>query len=165
MAGPPLGRAISAGPRLPDLLAALAVGGLMTFMLLANSTMAAATSPLFSSLAAHGVGAVAAGLVLGALRLRRGQGAPAPGESVPRWAYLGGLSGAVTVMLTSYTANSELALTGTLALGLAGQVALALLCDRFGLLGLARRRLTRHDALSLGLICAGTVLVIHARGV
>lgn len=135
----------------------------MTLMLLANSTMAAATTPLFSSLAAHGVGAVAAALVLAGLRLRR-RVAPGAGVArVPLWAYLGGLSGAVTVMLTSYTANSGLALTGTLALGLAGQVALALLFDRFGLLGLARRRLRRNDLISLGLIIAGTLLVIVAR--
>lgn len=139
----------------------------MTLMLLANSTMAAATTPLFSSLAAHGVGALAAALVLVGLRLRRrvapGSAGASAAARVPLWAYLGGLSGAVTVMLTSYTANSGLALTGTLALGLAGQVALALLFDRFGLLGLARRRLRRNDLISLGLIIAGTLLVIFAR--
>lgn len=146
-----------------DILAALLTGGLLTFMVLLNGLMAAHTTPFFASLAAHGTGTAAAGLVLAVLALT-GPGRRAVGGRAPLWAYLGGLSGAVTVMLTSVTVNSALALTGTLALGLAGQVGFGLVCDRFGLFGLARRDPTPRDLAALGLIGAGALLVIFAGG-
>ncbi|WP_138472584.1 DMT family transporter [Poseidonocella sp. HB161398] len=150
-------------PRAAEILAALGAGGLLTLMLLANSTMAAHAGPLFSSLAAHGTGTVVAAALLLLGRRRRAVPPAAPGR-VPLWAYLGGVSGALTVILTSWTANSGLALTGTLALGLAGQVVLALAFDMTGALGLARRRPEPRELGALGLILAGTVLVILTRG-
>ena len=80
----------------------------------------------------------------------------------PFWAYLGGLSGAVTVMLTSITVNSVLALSGTLALGLAGQVVYGLLADRFGLLGMTRRTPSAQDIGALVLILSGSLLIIFS---
>lgn len=155
-------------PRPVEILAALATGGLLTLMLLCNSAIAAHTSPLFSSLSAHGVGTIAAILALGLMRGRPKRRTPKTPvmarPRVPLWAYLGGVSGAITVMLTSAAANSDLALTGTLALGLVGQVALALLFDRFGMMGIARRLPSRNDLISLVLIIAGTLLIIFARG-
>lgn len=150
-------------PRSIEIVAALATGGLLTLMLLCNAAIAAHTSPLFSSLSAHAVGTVAAILALAALR-RGAPAAPAKMPRAPLWAYLGGVSGAITVMLTSSAANSELALTGTLALGLVGQIALALTFDRFGMMGLPRRLPGRNDLISLALIVAGTLLIIFARG-
>jgi transporter family-2 protein len=70
----------------------------------------------------------------------------------------------VTVIATSVTVNSALALSGTLALGLAGQVSFGLAADRFGLFGLAARRLTWRDAGVLALIVAGSLLIIFGRG-
>ncbi|MFC3059881.1 DMT family transporter [Paenirhodobacter populi] len=150
-------------PRPVEICAALATGGLLTFMLFSNSTMAAYTTPLFSSLVAHGVGTVAAAVALVLIGALWRPGASSKGVRAPLWAYLGGVSGALTVMLTSMTANSPLALTGTLALGLVGQVVLALVFDRFGVMGL-RRMPTRNDLMSLGLIVAGTLLIIFSRG-
>lgn len=144
-----------------DLLIAFGTGGLLTLMVLFNGQMGAATTPFFSSLAAHGTGTVAAMLVLGLFALRRA--APAANGKAPWWSYLAGLSGAVTVMLTSYTVNSSLALSGTLALGLAGQVVFGLLADRFGLFGLfglPQRRPRQRDLTALTLIVAGSLLII-----
>lgn len=152
--------------RAGEIAVALATGGLLTFMVLLNGLMASYTTPFFASLAAHGTGTVAAGLALIAVwGLRPGPRGPdrvAPRGRAPLWAYLGGLSGAVTVMLTSITVNSALALTGTLALGLAGQVVFGLVCDRYGLLGLARRMPAPRDLAALGLIAAGALLIIFA---
>ncbi|MFH5774916.1 DMT family transporter [Paracoccus broussonetiae] len=159
--------ATARAPRPIEIVAALATGALLTFMLLSNSIMAAHTTPLFSSLTAHAVGSVVAGAALIGARLwRRGRGSapPRPRGNVPLWAYLGGISGALTVMLTSSTANSALALTGTLAIGLAGQVVLALIFDCLGAMGLERRLPRRQDLLALVAIIAGTMLIIHARG-
>ena len=156
----------AARPRLTEIAAALATGGLLTFMLLCNSAMAAATTPLFSSLAAHGVGTVVAAAALAVIWLTRGARAARPNgpRRTPLWAYLGGVSGALTVMVTSYTANSALALTGTLALGLAGQVVLALIFDMTGAMGVKRRLPTLTELGALGAILAGTALIILARG-
>lgn len=145
-----------------DLGLAFASGGLLTLMVLFNGEMGRFTTPLFSSWAAHATGTVAALLALAiALVMRRGQRRAAR-TPAPFWAYLAGLSGAATVMLTSMTVNSPLALSGTLALGLAGQAGFALVTDRFGWFGLPVRRPTARDIAALALILAGSFLVIFA---
>ena len=160
----PTDQAITPVPQMRprDLLAAFGTGGLLTLMVLFNGDLAHHTTPLFSSLAAHGTGTVAALLALALLTRQRHQNQPLPPP--PLWAYAGGLSGAVTVMLTSISVNSALALSGTLALGLAGQVLFGLLADRFGLFGFARRRPTARDLGALALIVAGSVIIIFLGG-
>ncbi len=151
----------SRAPGPGDHLLAFGSGGILTLMTLFNGQVASATSALFASLAAHGIGGLAALAVLALLRPARSAGAP----PAPLWAYLGGLSGAATVVLTSVAVNSPLALSGTIALGLAGQAAFALAADRFGFLGLARRAVTRTDLAAVALVLAGSGLIILARGV
>jgi bacterial/archaeal transporter family-2 protein len=145
--------------RLLDLAAAFGTGGLLSLMVLYNGTLAFHTTPFFSSLAAHATGTVAALLLL-ALLPRARSGAALP--PAPLWAYLGGLSGAVTVILTGAAMNTVLALTGTLALGLAGQVAFSLAADRWGLFGLPRRRPTARDLGAIALIAAGSLAIIYS---
>ncbi len=147
-------------PRPLHLLAAFASGGLLTFAVFINAEAGRYGGALYSSWLAHGTGTLAAILVLALLRLRRRPAErPASGKA-PLWDYLGGISGAATVMLTSTSVNTPLALAGTLALGLAGQVAFSLAADRWGLFGLPRRRLTRRDAGAVVLIVAGSLLII-----
>lgn len=139
------------------LLAALGTGGLLSLMALCNAEVGRHGGPLAASLAPHATGTAAAALALLALR---GQGRPGKAPPVPPWASLGGLSGALTVMLTSVTAPTPLGLSGTLALGLLGQVAFGLAADRWGLLGLPRRRATARDAAVPALILAGSAILI-----
>lgn len=158
---------LSAPQRLFDLALALASGGLLTMMVYLNGAMAEATSAVFSSVAAHVTGTGAALLALAAGRLRRRAAQPValPGPArspAPLWAYFAGLSGAVTVMLTSTTVNSALALSGTLALGLAGQAGFAVLSDRFGFFGLPRRRPDASELAALVLVLAGSALIIFS---
>lgn len=135
-------------------------GGLLAVMLLLNGTLGAATNATFASLVAHSSGAVVAVAVL--LFLPRVPPRwPIWRAGAPIWAYLGGLSGALTVIVTALAMNSALALSGTLALGLAGQAGFALLADRLGLLGLPVRRPQARDLLALALILVGSVLVIR----
>jgi transporter family-2 protein len=146
-------------PRKADTLAlalALGSGGLLTLMVLFNGTMGLATTPIFSSLAAHATGTVAAALILAT---RHSTHAP-NATPAPVWAYLAGLSGALTVVLTSTTVNTPLALGGTIALGLAGQSAFALAADRWGWFGLPRRRPGLADYLGAALVLAGSALII-----
>lgn len=142
-------------PRAAHLLAALGSGGLLTLMVLCNAEVTRHAGPLMGSLLPHATGTAAAGLALALLARRGGRGGTAPA-----WAYLGGLSGAVTVMLSSLAANTALALSGTLALGLVGQAAFGLAADRWGLLGLPRRRATPRGLLSLALILGGSAALI-----
>lgn len=145
------------------LLAAFASGGLLTLAVFVNGEAGRFGGAMFSSWLAHGTGTVVAVIFLAVIW--RGQRAAAAEASArigkaPLWAYVGGLCGAVTVMLTSTSVNSPLALAGTLALGLAGQVVLSLAADFWGLLGLPRRRLDLRDAGAVILIAAGSLLII-----
>lgn len=86
------------------LLIAFGTGGLLTLMVFFNGELGHYGNPLFASWAAHGTGTVAAILFL--LYRRRPATEPQPKPAAPFWAYLGGISGALTVMLTSTTVNS-----------------------------------------------------------
>lgn len=142
------------------LLAAFGTGGLLTTMVFFNGELGRYGNALFSSWAAHGTGTVAAALFLAVLYRQRKPAPDRPAGKIPLWAYLGGISGAATVMLTSTTVNSPLALSGTLALGLAGQVVFSLAADRWGLFGLAKRTPGPRDLAALALIVAGSALII-----
>ncbi len=144
-------------------LIAFASGGLLTLMVLLNGQWAVHGTALLSSWMAHGTGAVAALVFIGTLMAFGRRMAP-DRPSAPKWAYLGGLSGAVTVMLTSTTVNGPLALAGTLALGLVGQAAYSILADRFGWFGLPVRPITGRDWAALALILGGSFLVIFSGG-
>lgn len=142
------------------LLAAFGTGGLLTLMIHFNGELGRYGNALFSSWAAHGTGTVAALLFLAILYRGRRATADKPAGKAPLWAYLGGISGAATVMLTSTTVNSPLALSGTLALGLAGQVVFSLAADRWGLFGLPKRIPGPRDLAALALIVGGSTLII-----
>ncbi len=142
------------------LVAAFGTGCLLTLMVHFNGELGRYGNALFASWAAHGTGTVAALVFLGLLWMRRRPAVVADKPKAPWWAYLGGLSGAITVILTSLTVNSPLALSGTLALGLAGQVAFSLAADRWGLFGMPRRKAELRDYAALALIVAGSALII-----
>ena len=142
-------------PRLIDFLGAFATGGLLTLMVWFNGTLAAYGSLLFASWVPHLTGSAVAIVVLLILRPRKCSPVRAPW-----WAYLGGISGAFTVMLTSFTMNTPLAISGTIALGLAGQMIFSLIADKWGVMGLPQRDPTRRDILALGLILSGALILI-----
>ncbi|WP_245834188.1 DMT family transporter [Yoonia maricola] len=135
--------------------AAFGAGGLLSLMVLFNGTLAAYGSLFFASWIPHLTGTVAALLFLLVLRPKRADTA-----RPPLWVYLGGVSGAVTVMLTSATLNSALALSGTIALGLAGQMVFSLFADMRGLFGLPQRTPVGRDFIALTLIIAGSLILI-----
>ncbi|KQS63194.1 hypothetical protein ASG39_14815 [Rhizobium sp. Leaf371] len=146
-------------PRPLVFFAAFSAGGLLTLMVHFNGELARYGNPLFSSWTAHGTGTIAAIVFLGLL-YRRGRVMTEGRPPAPLWAYLGGLSGAATVMLSSTAVNSPLALAGTLSLGLSGQAIFSLAADHWGLFGLPKRRLTARNLVALALIIAGSALII-----
>lgn len=146
-------------PRLLHIAAAFGAGGLLSLMVLLNGTLAGYGSLLFASWVPHLTGTMLALVILLALRPAR-----ASRQRPPLWAYLGGIAGGVTVMLTSATMNTALALSGTIALGLAGQMLFSLFADIRGLFGLPRRLPQLRDYLALALIIAGSLVLIFLGG-
>jgi bacterial/archaeal transporter family-2 protein len=147
--------------------AAFGTGCLLTLMVHFNSELGRYGTPVFASWAAHGTGTVAAALWLAmSWFFHRRDASPATTgrPKAPLWAYLGGISGAITVIVTSITVNSQLALSGTLALGLAGQVAFGLAADRWGLFGMASRKSNLRDYAAVTLIVAGSAIIIFSAG-
>ena len=141
-------------PAVPILIALFA-GCLLSLMVLFNGTLAVSGSLLFSSWVPHVTGTAAALVLLAVLRPPRGPAGPAP-----LWSYGAGLLGAVTVMLTAYTLNTPLALSGTLALGLAGQMVWSLIGDVTGMFGLPKRRPDARTLAALALVAAGSLVLI-----
>ena len=77
------------------------------------------------------------------------------------WYYLmGGLLGAVYVT-TVLISVKTLGAGGVTAATIAGQLALSVLLDRFGVLGLDQRGITWDKLLGIGLLAAGTLLVVR----
>ncbi|MGW1075016.1 DMT family transporter [Streptomyces sp. NPDC002537] len=158
--------------RSTDWLLGIAGGVLLALMTNYNSLLAKHTSSVFGSWVAHGVGAVAA-LVLVVLTtkaFRPGRGKPGGEASekgaegkrpkAPLWFYLGGIPGAFTVMLAAIAVNSSLELSGTIALMLVGQVLFGIVSDYFGLFGTPRRRLVLADFFVVLSVLTGSALII-----
>jgi len=144
-------------------LLALTAGVLLVAMISFNSQLAKASTPLFASWAAHAIGTLVSIIFLFSLARWYPPSAPST-RPVPRWAYAGGIVGAMVVVVATMAVNSPLGLAGALALSLAGQIGFSLLADQFGWLGMPKRALTIHDLISTALILSGSLLIIFFRG-
>lgn len=149
-----------------DWLWAALAGAMLAVMLTINSGLAAFTTPITASWVVHGIGAVAAFILLRAnLLLAGGRGDGGQGDAKPPlWSYLGGAPGAFAVALSSIAVNSELALAGGLSLLLVGQILFGLVSDRWGLFGTPLRVLNRFDFLAALCVIGGSALIIYSRG-
>jgi transporter family-2 protein len=78
--------------------------------------------------------------------------------AVPAWAWFGGLFGAFYVAISTIVAT-ELGATSLLALALAGQMAMALVVDHFGWLGLPENPITWVRVTGVILLAAGVWLI------
>ncbi len=153
--------------RTTDWFLALAGGLLLALMIDTNSLLAKHSTPVLASWLAHGIGAFGA-LVLvvlgtsfmGASNKKEGN----TRVKGPRWAYLGGIPGALIVMLAAVTVNSHLGLSGTIALMLVGQVLFGMLSDHLGLFGVPKRQLIFMDFWVVFLVLTGSGILIFVRG-
>lgn len=152
--------------RYVDWIWAALAGGLLAVMITINSGLAAYTTPFTASWIVHGVGAVAAFVLLRVnVALARGrQSGRASGQKPPLWSYLGGAPGAFAVALSSIAVNSELALAGGLSLLLVGQILFGLVSDMGGLFGTPKRRVNGFDLLAALCVIAGSALIIYSGG-
>ncbi|MBK4715614.1 MULTISPECIES: DMT family transporter [Tenebrionibacter/Tenebrionicola group] len=146
------------------LLLAVGAGVLLTAMITTNSYLAMWSSPLIASWFAHGSGAVVAWLLLLVNRRPTQAGVrPAFVKKAPLWSYLGGIPGALTVLLAAIAVNSPLALAGSLGLMLTGQILFGLVSDLRGWFGVIKCRFTLLDLFSVALILCGSALLIMYR--
>ncbi|MCX5555162.1 DMT family transporter [Streptomyces sp. NBC_00038] len=148
--------------RATDWLLAVAGGVLLTLMTEFNGQLAHHTTAVYASWVAHGIGAVVALVLVGATARAVSRPRPLaeePGRA-PLWFYLGGIPGAFVVILSAISVNSELALSGTIALMLTGQVLFGVASDQLGLLRIPKRRVTATDLATAGLVLAGSVLIV-----
>ena len=78
--------------------------------------------------------------------------------SVPVWAWFGGLMGAFYVAISTVVA-SQLGTAALLGLALSGQLAMALVVDHFGWLGLPEHPITLTRLVGVALLGAGAWLI------
>jgi transporter family-2 protein len=104
------------------------------------------------------VGTVALVLIL--LVARGGVGGLGQVGRAPWWALVGGLLGAVYVSV-ALVAVRTLGASGLTAVVIGGQLAISVLIDRFGLLGVAKQAVGPQRLLGLVLLAAGVVLVVR----
>jgi len=79
-------------------------------------------------------------------------------SAVPLWAWFGGLFGAFYVAISTIVA-AELGAASLLALALAGQLAMALVVDHFGWLGLPENPITWVRMSGVALLAIGAWLI------
>lgn len=141
---------------------ALLGGALLAIMVALNGQLYHYVTPIESSWIAHGTGAIAALLVL-FFNNYRGKSVAAA-QKAPWWAYLGGLSGGLLVVIAVITVNSFLGVTGTLVLSILGQILFGMLSDQQGWFGLQAHRISKQKLLSILPIAIGAFLIVYAKG-
>ena len=78
----------------------------------------------------------------------------------PWWALIGGLLGAVYVTV-ALVAVRTLGASGLTAVVITGQLAISVVIDRFGLLGIAKQHIGASRIVGLALLIAGFLLVVR----
>jgi transporter family-2 protein len=101
-----------------------------------------------------------AALVVLSAALRGGLDSVSKLSAVPWWALVGGLLGAVYVFV-ALEAVRTLGASGLTAVVIGGQLAISVLIDRFGLLGIAKQHIGAPRIVGLVLLAAGVALVVR----
>jgi transporter family-2 protein len=134
----------------------LAAGGMIALQAPTNAMLAkAGGSPVLAALISFAVGTMVLLLVWLASG-NRPRGSAFAG--LPGYAWFGGAYGALYVAVAAYAAP-RLGLAALITIGIAGQIAVALLLDQFGALGLPRESINIGRIAGALLVIAGVVLV------
>jgi bacterial/archaeal transporter family-2 protein len=123
-----------------------------------NSRLGKSVGSIEAATISFFVGTVALVLIL--LIARGGLGGVGQIGRVPWWALIGGLLGAVYVSV-ALVAVRTLGASGLTAVVITGQLAISVLIDRFGLLGIDRQTIGVQRIAGLLLLVAGVVLVVR----
>ena len=143
----------------PSLIAILIVvlaGGATALQAPTNARLAGAVaSPVNAAFISFAVGTVVLGVVAAALHTRPDMAAT---RALPWYAWLGGAYGACFVVAAAWGVP-RLGAAMTITLMVAGQLALSLLLDHFGALGVPRQPLNLGRIAGVALVFAGVLLV------
>jgi transporter family-2 protein len=132
-------------------------GGMIALQAPINSNLAKSTGDLPAAFVSFLVGTAA----LLALVLVTGKAGGVSGIGDVRWYYLiGGLLGAVYVSVALIAVGS-IGAGGVAAATIAGQLTMAVVADRIGIFGLDQVALSPTRLAGVGLLLAGTVLVVR----
>lgn len=147
-----------------DIVMGILAGVLLSLMIYCNSIVAKGSTPLSASWFAHLVGMVVAFFLI--ILFARKSNTIHPENKMSRapfGAYLGGIPGALTVVLASITVNGSLKLSSSIALMLVGQVFFGVLVDVLGWFGIFKRKLALLDYSAILLILIGSIIVVVFR--
>lgn len=138
-------------------IALVLVGGVLIAIQAPTNAMLAKAgdSPVLAALISFAVGTFALLAVWLASGTRSGS---EPFARLPYYAWFGGLYGAFFVAIAAF-AVPRIGVGSLITIGIAGQVAGALVLDHFGLLGLPRDPVSLTKLLGAALVIAGVVLV------
>jgi transporter family-2 protein len=144
--------------RLMALLVMVLAGALVAMQAPINSALGRAVGSFQAAAWSFMVGLIA---LLCLAALTGGIGTPGRAREL-EWYYLvgGGLIGA-TYVTSVLVMVRTLGAGGVTAATIAGQLSMSVLLDHFGLLGLERSPLTATKVLGIGLLVAGTLLIIR----
>lgn len=142
----------------------------VVIMMVAGGAMMSCQAPINAALRNH-VGVFESSLVsflVGTLALVvvvavAGKGSLGAIKNVSWWHLLGGLIGAIFVTATLLAAP-KIGVTGMVVATLAGQMTMALLIDRFGLLGIPARPIELTRLAGLALLVVSVVLINWKKG-
>ena len=131
-------------------------GSLLACMIFFNGALSSKTSPIWASFIAHTIGAVISCILF----LPMVRKLDINLKNIPKWAFLGGIPGAATVIFASITVTSGIGLSGTISLMLLGQVVFGMLVDHFGAFHMKKRALDLYDFMQVLLVMTGSSLII-----
>lgn len=138
-------------------LATVAAGGVVALQAPANNVLSKHLGSFGAAVASFSVGLILIVVVTFAFA-----GGVKTDGAAPPWHYwlLGGIGG-VAIVTVSLIAVRELGAGGVTAATIAGQLALSVVIDRMGVLGLDERAITWEKLLGIGLLALGTVLIVR----
>lgn len=140
---------------IPILLVFIA-GGLVALQAPTNAMLArAGGSAVLAALISFAVGTLA---LIAVWLMSGNRPGTAAFAGLPWYAWLGGLYGAVFVVVAAYAAP-KIGVASLVMIGIAGQIAMALWLDHIGAMGLAREPIGLGRVLGALLVVAGVVLV------
>src|SRR5436309_2263871 len=143
--------------RFAAVLLAAGAGGLVGLQAPINSRLGKSVGSFEAATFSFVVGTTALIVIL--LIARGGIGGFGQIGHAPWWALIGGLLGAVYVSV-ALVAVRTLGASGLTAVVITGQLAISVVIDRFGLLGIAKQHIGASRIVGLALLIAGFLLVV-----
>jgi transporter family-2 protein len=137
---------------------AVAAGAFVGLQAPINARLGRQVGSLQAATISFTIGTIA--LLLIASLSSRGIGPVSSATRAPWWALLGGILGAFYVTVALLTVRT-LGVSGLTAIVVAGQLTIAVVIDRFGLLGVAKQQIGAPRIAGLILLLAGVVLVVR----